>query len=38
MNMGNGNGMGWYPDAGVGGQPGFYGSGPRGSSFTSEVG
>lgn len=32
-----GNGYGWYPDAGKGGQPGFFGRGPRGS-FTDEVG
>lgn len=43
MNMGGGPGdgvtnrMAWYPDSGPGGQPGFYGSGPRGS-FTDEVG
>lgn len=30
-------GMNWYPDSWTGGDPGFYGSGPRGS-FTDEVG
>lgn len=34
---GGGSGMGWYPDAGSFGRPGFFGQGPRGS-FTDEVG
>lgn len=39
INLGDGvsKGMGWYPDAGPYGRPGFFGSGPRGS-FTDEVG